>query len=80
MTNFDWKKVNLKNHTIPNGVLGGFSLNTSREFAYLERKGVVAASLWCNGWWIDSGNVDCIRDAIACIDRIADYLSMQGAK
>jgi hypothetical protein len=81
MKNFDWSKVTSEQlMDIPAAVLGeGFRLIIGPDILIYDGKEV--ASFGLRDWWLT--HEPFFRDAriaIACIDRIANYLSMQVAK
>lgn len=80
MKNFDWSKVTVKHlYDVPKAVLGGFRLNTCDAPVLLKAGNITVAELWWNGWFVVSPqSEDAVRRALACIDRIANYLTIHG--
>lgn len=80
MKNFDWSKATLKHiFNVPKAVLGGFRLNTDDVPVLLKAGNITVAELWGNGWFmVGLQSADATRRAIACIDRIANYLTIHG--
>lgn len=93
MSKFDWSKVTAAQlRDVPQAVVGDyFEIDTDDRPFYLMYQDVTVAEL-CSPWsrnseWIFSESAgeryargeSIVRSTIACIDRIANYLQMQGA-
>lgn len=77
MKNFDWSKVTREQlESVPRSVVSPFDLG---DFSIYF--GGIECAYWClipGGWSLTCVTVGHARAVIACIDRIANYLTIHG--
>lgn len=86
MKNFDWSKVTtVQLSNVPRAVIGEFTLDINDGYLTLVfsdnyAKAELGRRRTDRGWYLYGTSDSDVRETIACIDRIANYLTIHGGE